>query len=213
MWISSRLDFIEAENDKTGPLCLFGLAFVVIMCGNSWVLAFLWSNVTKYPQWLQNTNLLEGFFIRLPMAIIGLISIVIQVVWSITFTIGTIGLFIGGLLCLPRAVVFLTTTHRVRAVWEKGKATGDFSPEGVVGGLGQTSQSKAHARALLKKAETLKKEVEVRERQMRQEADRLSKEINDDTVRLEMEAEIAQKMTKIEQLRIEIEEMRKFQEK
>lgn len=203
LWLSAQLDFVDEQGERLVSSYKLGVSYFIF----GWLCMFV-MYISEYAMNPSNgTSGIENFLI----SVVGLVAIIpYGLLYSWSFTIFCLGFFIGGILCLPRAVVFVATRHKTRSVWEEGKDASDFSGVGLAASLGQKSRSWAHARALRKAADTLRREAAARERELKEEADRLSKSINDDTVRMETEADIAEKMAKIEELKIEVEEMRKF---
>lgn len=203
LWLSAQLDFVDEQGQRLVSSYKQGIAYFVV--GWASMIVMYAGEYAMNPS--NGTSGLTNFII----SALGLVAIIpYGLLYSWSFSIFCLGFFIGGILCLPRAVVFIATQHKAQAVWNEGKEASEFSGVGLAASLGQKSRSWTHARALRKAAEALRREAAERERAMKEEADRLSTSINDDTVRMEAEAEIAAKMAKIEELKIEIEEMAKF---
>jgi len=121
------------------------------------------------------------------------------------------GCVIGGLLCIPRAVVFWTTVSKIRRHWQEIQQGKLVDGDGMANALGQASYSSSHARALHKEVHKMTKEAHDEVAKLRKENKRLSASIEEDTTRLKKEAELSSLMAEAESLRIKNDILKGFE--
>lgn len=205
MWVSAQLDFIVPGANRTGRMCLMAATYCIAV--------YLGYGIFCYISMHPRETLGDGISVSLSqlfMGVLVLIGGILFLVWIWTFPLATLGFFLGGLLCLPRVIVLLRTTHKLETVWQRGRISGLFHPPDVINALGQKSTSEDHGRALLKRTVELEGEVDAEKAALQREKERLSASIKNDTARIKKEADLATKLAEVEDLRIEIDEMNKF---
>ena len=200
MWVSSRLDFIDKEDDKFN-FVLFPLG---IYAGLAWVGFLLESWFIGCAQ-VANHDFFAAIGVMLlviPTAILGLFT------GSYVFVCVTI--FIAGLICLSRAVVFLKTSHRMRGVWGDWLRAGRFNPRNIINSFGQPSESPVHARALRKDLATLLHDVKQKRDEVAGIITGLTKGIHDDVARMKDEARLSVLLAEIEEMKVEAEVLKTY---
>lgn len=206
--LSAQLDSSDGKEDE-----YVGLLFVV------WpiyaVIVLFCVLVQSWLKGVASSGMGRGIGELLFNTIVGTIAMIVTIIpyaiGAVTYIFVATSLFLAGLLCLPRALVFLTTSHPLRGAWKRGKDKGLFDATAVVDNLGKPSLSPAHARAMLLDSIKLKDEVKKREVALRVEKERLSKSILDDTQRMQEEREISRLMAESDRLNTQIEILKKGQ--
>ncbi len=190
---SAQLDFFRDEDKEEAESPMRG---GVYFYGAAWIGIALWALV-----WDGATETAGVAILAIPIFFLNLVvsAVVIPI---------TVALTIGGLLCLPRAIIYWITTSRLRRPYEDGVVRRQFDAPAVAASLGAQVQSDAHARALRKDLGKLHKDIAPRLKRTRAENARLSKSIKQDTARMELETELSQNMAELEDLEIENEAMR-----
>lgn len=222
MWISSRLDFIEPEDDEFR--LVVKLAFIVTIL--AWVLPVdpRWVIEVLGP-WPSSSpanglgDLLLTLFLGILKLILGLILGVIgfggfllfAILWF-AFPPLCLAATIGGGLSSVRAITLLLTRHKLRGTYERGEAKAEFNAREVEEYLGGTSVSHAHGRALLKDAVGLLKETKAKAAELNEELDGLSQKVQDDAKRFETEAELSKTLAEIEETKIKIDALKRRME-
>ena len=210
MWVSAQLDFIGEGANRTGRMCLAAAGYCFVVYVGYLVFSSLAAHTREMLASSSEISLSMVFY-RFFILIVGVIAAILLAIWAFTFPLATLGFFLGGLLCLPRVIILLRTTHKLETVWERGRVSGLFNPPDVLNALGQKSTSEDHGRALLKRTVKLEGEVDAEKAALQREKERLSASIKNDTARIKKEADLAQKLAEVEDLRIQIDEMNKFQ--
>lgn len=209
IWVSLRFDL--PKDIRNVLSCTFVVVFLLYFIV-AWAIfsIILWSNsvLSENPSGSILKVLAEA-----ALGIVGLIAMIPYVVFSYTITPISIGLFISGLLCVPRVLVFLFTVHPVRRVWDEGKDSGQFNAPELTKLLGKGSQSKTHARALKEDVQALTEEVRSNVEAVRAEKQKLSEGIEDDIERHKAEAELSRLMAEYEKMKIQIDVLSDYRKK
>ena len=200
LYLSSRLDFVDKEDDPFVPIATgigtvlgFSLPFVILV---HWMGFLLYDGVDGLGEFLLTIPfiviMIPGFFINFAY-----ISI-------------CLGVFLGGVIGTPRLVYVLTKTHRLRSVWEQGKDQTTFNAPEVINALGVSSETGAVARKWRRDAKELLHEVKVKVQDVRGEEEKVTQKTQDDIERFRAEAETAQLMAEIEERKIKIQTLERL---
>ena len=189
LWVSSRLDFIDEEPDKLKKV-VKNLKWIFLA---SWVLlvAHLWMESMQGP-----AKSFLTILILIPLSIIAIPGVVPQIGYVFMCT----SLFWAGMLCLPRAITFLKTSHKMRDVWNEGKNDGRFNPFKMRGSFGEPSSSAAHARAMRKDLKEILRDAQAKRDQVAALVAGMRKGIHDDVQRMQDEAKLSALLAEIEEL-------------
>lgn len=209
MWVSSRLDFVDKDDDVfTGvvkkcvklTVVVWALALLI-----AWVSAWVGEPPTDRRIGFSDFPMLLFFFLT---RILGLVVIIPFVAAWLVFPVVCLGWVIGGVLSVARALTFLVTRHKLRGTYERGKRRATFNAKEVVANLGGKSTSQAQGRALLKDAASLLAETKATAARLNQELNGLSQKVQDDARRLEIEAELSKTLAEIEAAKIKIHRLK-----
>lgn len=212
MWVSSRLDFVDRDDDMFTSIAVKGTKLTAVV----WALAFFMSlgsisRITVSP----DQGLVEMLVALLEAAVymaVDLVALAVMVPFSLlwmVFPVLCLAWAIGGALSAGRALIFLVTRHRLRGAYERGQRRATFNASEVEQNLGSGSTSQAEARAFLKDAVSLLATARKRAEKLNEELDGLSQKVRDDAERLEVEAELSQTLAEIEEMKIKIDALKR----
>lgn len=202
LWLSSRLDSPD-KGDKpwTSPYIVTGFWFSMV--------ALVFVVIMNWRNELYGEGKIEsflGFVLLLPLLAAALPGMVLHFL----YVGASLGIFLAGIICIPRIFYVMTKTQQLQKAWQKGKDQVTFHAPDVAEALGVPAESVTVARKLRKDAAALKAEVQAAAEKVRRQEAELAKSMTDDAERFRHEAETSKLMAEIEERKIRIEELKRL---
>ena len=197
-------DWIHKDVDiNHGLVNVFFLLWVVIV-----ILCFVpivlhaWS-----VEWLQNhPSRREAFFPVIAKTLTALPGI-LGVIVILPLLLAP---FIGGVLCLPRIIIYYTTHHLLLAVWQKNKGETGITSSDIAKAVGNPSQNPTQALKLKHDLQRLEEEIQKHQEELATEREQLQSAILGDVERFETEKRISTVLMGLERLNTEVDVYRKY---
>lgn len=201
LWISSRLDSPDVgdklweSNYILSGIWAGGVGFI-------FVAIMMW----RTDLYGDSGASILSFLLVLPMIPLAMIGTVVVFVYVGLW----LGIFFGGLICVPRILYVMTRTHQLQKAWQRGKYQVTFHAPDVALALGVPAESVTVARKLRKDAAALKAEVQAAAEVVKRQEAEIAKSMTDDAERFRLEAETSKLMAEIEERKIRIEELKRL---
>lgn len=118
--------------------------------------------------------------------------------------------FIGGVLCLPRILIYYTTRHPLLAAWRDNTGETGITASDIAKAVGNPSKNPTQALKLKRDLKRLEADIQKHQKELAAEREQLQSAILGDVERFETEKRISTVLMGLERLNTEVDVYRKY---